>query len=375
MSLHTVALTHPRHVSRCHSARCWGSLALAGVALASLGGCGEGASGNDVTPSTAKAQTTAVPPPPLPITIESPDDGTTIRGRRRGQSRATLRVQIAGGAEPGSALRVDGGCAARSCRQTLSADEVGAWTAELELSLPATTRRQSVKVSYIGLDFPREGTRVSLRVRVPRAPRPVRVARERPRPGNRQPEAVPTTSVPFTTPAPVQGGGAGSGRMVMIGDSLAEGLAGLLPGSLKGWQVSVNAAIGRHLAEGVQILRQTTLPSGSVLGISLYTNDDPWRTGELEAAVRESVSRVGTSGCAVWATIAAPPVDGLSYRKANDLLNSLAARIDRLKVVPWAEAMAANPSMLGRDGVHPTPEGYRLRAQMYAQAARACAAS
>lgn len=348
----------------------------AGFALAAFGGCGDGTGKNDATaPSTLAARTTVVPPPPLPITIESPDDGTTLRGRRAGRSRATVRVQVTGGAEPGSALRVDGGCSRQTCKQTLSADGSGAWSADLELVVPATTRRRTVRVSYIGLKFPTERTSVTLRVRVPRAPRPVRVVSERPAPVTSQPQDVPASSVPFTTPAPVQGGGAGSGRMVMIGDSLAEGLASVLPGSLRGWKISVNAEVGRHLAEGMRILRQTTIPSGSVLAMSLYTNDDPWRTAELEAAVRETVARAGTTGCAVWATIAAPPVDGLSYRKANSVLNALASRIDRLRIVPWAEAMAANPSMLGRDGVHPSPAGYSLRAQMYAQAARDCASS
>lgn len=158
----------------------------------------------------------------------------------------------------------------------------------------------------------------------------------------------------------------------MIGDSLAEGIAALMPGALPGWSVRVNSRVGRGLAEGMGILAQTRVPDGTALAISLFTNDDPWRTAQLQAAVQETLARVGTTGCAVWATIAAPPVDGLSYAKANRVLNRLAASESRLRIVPWAEQTASAPQLLGGDGVHPTPAGYRLRAQMYAQAAQSC---
>jgi hypothetical protein len=44
----------------------------------------------------------------------------------------------------------------------------------------------------------------------------------------------------------------------------------------------------------------------------------------------------------------------------------------RLLLVPWADAVAARPAWIAGDGVHGTPEGYRGRAQMYADAARSC---
>jgi lysophospholipase L1-like esterase len=41
-------------------------------------------------------------------------------------------------------------------------------------------------------------------------------------------------------------------------------------------------------------------------------------------------------------------------------------------VVPWAQTVAEHPEWLGHDGVHPNDTGYRVRAQLYAQAARSC---
>ena len=57
-----------------------------------------------------------------------------------------------------------------------------------------------------------------------------------------------------------------------------------------------------------------------MLAISLFTNDDPTHTDALEAAVRRTLALVGSRGCVIWATIARPPVNGVSYRAANTLL-------------------------------------------------------
>jgi hypothetical protein len=167
-------------------------------------------------------------------------------------------------------------------------------------------------------------------------------------------------------------------RLVMIGDSLAVGTQPLLQGMLGGWTVTQDAENGRFLDEGMAILARTRLGGERVvLAFSLFTNDDPRRVDELEAAVRESVERAGPRGCAVWATIARPPYGGASYQAANALLGTLAADpglAGRLFVVPWAEGVAANPGWLTADGVHATAAGYRARARMYAAAARSCGA-
>ena len=61
-----------------------------------------------------------------------------------------------------------------------------------------------------------------------------------------------------------------------------------------------------------------------MLALSLFTNDDPAHTSALEAGVRTTLARVGAGGCVVWATIVAPPIDGVAYDRANALLRRLA---------------------------------------------------
>jgi hypothetical protein len=111
-----------------------------------------------------------------------------------------------------------------------------------------------------------------------------------------------------------------------------------------------------------------------VLAFSLFTNDGPGNLGALEAAVRRSVARQGRTGCAVWATIVRPPLNGVSYAGANRLLASLAREHPgRLILADWARAVASHPEWLAGDGVHATPAGYAGRARLFADAARACA--
>lgn len=59
----------------------------------------------------------------------------------------------------------------------------------------------------------------------------------------------------------------------------------------------------------------------------------------------------------------------MSYAAANRIIETAAAGDRRLRVADWAAFTSANPGVLAGDGVHPSPEGYRQRAQMYAQAA------
>jgi hypothetical protein len=146
--------------------------------------------------------------------------------------------------------------------------------------------------------------------------------------------------------------------------------------------VRTDGRISRPLGEGMEILAATELPPGeqgrhTVLAFSLFTNDSPAIAGQLELAVRTSVSRLGPGGCAIWATISRPPFAGMTYRAVNARLRALAAAPElagRLIVVPWAERVADHPSWKASDHVHATPAGYAARARMYADAARRCAA-
>jgi lysophospholipase L1-like esterase len=193
-----------------------------------------------------------------------------------------------------------------------------------------------------------------------------------------QPPAPPTTPTQ-TTPAPdptpnVIESRTGKRRLFVIGDSLTVGVAPLLEPVLPGWTVAVDALGGRPLAEGMKILDATSFPrDGSVvLGMGLFTNDDPADVAPLRAAVRRSLEKAGPRGCVIWATVSRPPQHGSSYDAANALLNDMARTEPRLRIVQWAQRIQAQPALMIPDQIHPGPEGYRLRAQLFAEAAMSC---
>lgn len=164
---------------------------------------------------------------------------------------------------------------------------------------------------------------------------------------------------------------AGRPSLFLVGDSLGVGMARDLQRDLPGWTVSVDVHNGIVAGIGMPLWRQQSTPY-TVSAFSLFTNDDPANLAGLEQIVRESVERV-FSKCAIWATVRAPPRNGVNFDRANALLHRLARDYPgRLFIVPWAETVTTHPWLDMGDYVHATDEGYAVRARMYADAARRC---
>jgi hypothetical protein len=342
---------------------------IAALAAAGCGGHGHARTG---------ASTAAPAPTPTAVTISAPHEGLAVRGERAPAGRLAVALTVTGQALAGQVVRVDGRCAAHSCSGLAFADTSGRWSTRVRLVLPARTRRWTLLADYALTPARSSRARVTVAVHAPKRAARVRHRRHAahahantPSTTQAQPSPSPSPSPTPTTPsAPAP---SGSGRtLVLVGDSLAVGVRDLLPAALPGWHVEVLGEVSRPLAQGMAIVAGLDLPASAVLAVSLFTNDDPTHTAALQAAVRQALAKVGPRGCVVWATIARPPVNGVGYRAANALLARLAAGEPRLRLVPWAEQVAADPQLVGGDGVHATPAGYQLRAQLFAQAARSC---
>jgi hypothetical protein len=361
-------------------------MALAGAALAASGCAGGGAT---------SSETTTTDRPTLPVRIKNPEPDTVMTAARRDGARLGVTLTVSGSADAAQTIEVAASCPESNCSRVVFSDGAGDWSAKLDVLLPARRHRLAITAGYptTAAAAARPIVRVSVR-----APKPAHGPRRRKRTLRRRvplaspapsltPAVPPATSVPSpapqtTTPAPgappvttpPTGSGTSRQALVLIGDSLAVGIRSLLPSLLPGWRVTVDGRVSRPLAEGMGIIGATAIPAdgGTVLAVSLFTNDDPTRTGQLQAAVRTTLDRVGSRGCVIWATIVRPPLNGVSYAAANNLLQRMGASESRLRIVPWAEQVSARPSLVGDDGVHPTSSGYRLRAQLYAQAAQSC---
>ena len=362
------------------------ALALLVPALAA---CGSG--GSTPSPPPTTAATTEQPTPPLIVRLLEPTSEAVLHGRRYGHARQQVTVPVHGQASGRAVLRLQGACEERSCARNVLSTANGDFAGSVTLVLPRTARSAALTVDYAVTPAARTQAQIDLRIRPPRRAttaerragrgEPRRRARQDPTPS--LPPAAPESEAPLTVPTipapatptdvpPATVGG--NGQLVLVGDSLAVGIQDLLPAAMPGWAVVVNGRVGRPLAEGMNIVENMALPKGAVLALSLFTNDPPGATGRLQAAIRQSLAKVGSGGCVVWATLVGrrKGKDVTDYTAANDLLRAAAAADRRIQIADWAALVAAQPDLVPATDVHPSEAGYRLRAQLFAQAAARC---
>jgi hypothetical protein len=156
--------------------------------------------------------------------------------------------------------------------------------------------------------------------------------------------------------------------VLVVGDSLEVGsgpyLRALLPG------VTVDAEKGRTSSEGVRVLSSLLDPSVRVIVFPLGTNDSPSNAGGL-AANLAAVRQLAGDRCVVVATISRPPVGGVSVAGLNGVVEQFAGR-PAAQVADWRTVVASIPSLLVRDRVHATGDGYSVRATLLAEAVQGC---
>jgi hypothetical protein len=331
--------------------------ALAVAALAALVGCGREKAA--APPRTASATATVPAAATVPIAISSPADGRRVRARFAPDGRLRVRARVRGTAGPGAVVFLTAACRPRACEARATAGADSRWSTTLTLRSPPEKRFVAIDARAAADESAPVSAVATVELLAPRPPSGAPSASTTRRPATRGAAIPPPRSLPH--------------EVLVIGDSLAIGMEPSLRAALPGWRVSVDARIGRPLAEGMRILAaQRDLPA--IVALSLFTNDDPSATGALERAVRSTTARPG--GCAVWSTIVRPPYNGVSYAAANEVLERLAfdpKAGPRLQLVDWRAAVAQSPGLVAGDGVHGTPAGYRARGQLYAGAIKACA--
>jgi len=156
--------------------------------------------------------------------------------------------------------------------------------------------------------------------------------------------------------------------VLVVGDSLEVGsgpyLRGLLPG------VVVDAERGRTSSQGVRVLASRLDPSVEVIVFPLGTNDSPSNVGGL-AANLAAVRQLAGDRCVVVATLSRPPVGGVSVAGLNGVVEQFAGR-SAAQVADWRTVVRSIPSLLVRDRVHATGDGYSVRATLLAEAVQGC---
>lgn len=162
--------------------------------------------------------------------------------------------------------------------------------------------------------------------------------------------------------------------ILVVGDSLEVGTSPHLGALLPGASIAVDAEESRSSSEVLAALSANLDGSHDVVVFDAGTNDDPGQPSVLASNLEQAASLIGDR-CMVVATVNRPPYNGVTVDGMNAAVASFAASRPNTQVADWRSAALANPGLLYGDGVHPTPTGYQLRAQVIAQAIAACGTS
>lgn len=161
--------------------------------------------------------------------------------------------------------------------------------------------------------------------------------------------AVTVIALLLTTPATA----AAEGPILYVGDSLGVGTFPQLHTSLDGERVDGDTEIGRGSSEGLSVVHSRLRRRHGVLIFDLGTNDSSPAvlSRNLRQARRETRERL-----MVVFTLNKP-----GAAPFNRAVATFAHSADNVVLIDW-HSIAAKEHLLGGDGIHPGPHGYRRRA-------------
>jgi hypothetical protein len=124
----------------------------------------------------------------------------------------------------------------------------------------------------------------------------------------------------------------------------------------------VDAAVGRHIGEGIDILqRRAETDRLAATVIVQLGNNGPFRAGQFDA-VMEALRDVPL---VVWVNVRVPR-DWEAHN--NRIIAGGVTRYPNARLVDWYSATAGHPELFWKDGYHPRPKGARLYAELIADA-------
>jgi hypothetical protein len=171
-----------------------------------------------------------------------------------------------------------------------------------------------------------------------------------------------TSRIPATVTGRAGATQTATSPILLFGDSLALGLADLLPPLVPTRPVTVEAEVGRGSTTAVYVLESLDEPTPSTWVVSLGTND--YDDLVLSTNVDTLMADAGRKRCVLWFDVWRPGSD----EGVNAVLEAAAVRYDNLHVVPWNGLAAQHPEWFSGTDVHPSTEGYTARAQQAATA-------
>jgi hypothetical protein len=165
----------------------------------------------------------------------------------------------------------------------------------------------------------------------------------------------------------------GSGRVLVVGDSLEELTAPYLQHLLPGVPITVNAVGGSNSYQIFDLFQESYEPSDSVIVFDAGTNDDPEYPQILAENLQKVVQTVG-SRCIVVPTIHGFTVNGVDNAGKNRVVAEFAASRPGTQTPDWAGFVHTHPQLMQSDNLHPIEAGSEARARLIAAGIDRCLA-
>jgi hypothetical protein len=173
--------------------------------------------------------------------------------------------------------------------------------------------------------------------------------------------------------APTARAAAGSGRALVVGDSLEELTSPYLQHLLPGVPITVNAVGGSNSFQIFDLFQESYEPSDSVIVFDAGTNDDPEYPQILAENLRKVATTVGER-CIVVPTIHGFTVNGVDNAGKNRVVAEFAAARPGTQTPDWAGFVHTHPQLMQSDGLHPIEAGAEARAELIAAGISRCLA-
>ena len=165
----------------------------------------------------------------------------------------------------------------------------------------------------------------------------------------------------------------GSGRALVVGDSLEELTSPYLAHLLPGVPITVNAVGGSNSFQIFDLFQESYEPSDSVVVFDAGTNDDPEYPVILAENLKKVEAAVG-SRCLVVPTIHGFTVNGVDNAGKNRVVAEFAASRPGTQTPDWAGFVHTHPQLMQSDNLHPIEQGAEARAELIAAGISRCLA-
>ena len=165
----------------------------------------------------------------------------------------------------------------------------------------------------------------------------------------------------------------GSGRVLVVGDSLEELTSPYLQHFLPGVPITVNAVGGSNSFQILDLFEQSYEPDDSVVVFDAGTNDDPEYPQILQENLAKVAATVGER-CIVVPTIHGFTVNGVDNAGKNRVVAEFAASRPGTQTPDWAGFVHSHPQLMQSDGLHPIEAGSQARAELIAEGISRCLA-